>query len=151
MSDDMSDQPMSPKQLPSRSARSRAHHAVASALPRGTVARGILAIAALAAVGGIVGSVAARGGTGQKKVPTTAADFFQPGTQPEPNPDVFAPINGAINCQYCHSDYGDQVAPYDTWITSLMGQSARDPVWHAALAIANQDANVGGETCIRCH
>lgn len=151
MSDHMSDQPTTPKQLPSRDSRSRAHKVVASAFPRGTVARSVLAIAALAAVGGIVGSVAARGGTGQKQLATTASDFFQPGTQPEPNPDVFAPIIGGINCQYCHSDYGDQVAPYDTWITSLMGQSARDPVWHAALAIANQDANVGGETCIRCH
>jgi hypothetical protein len=24
-------------------------------------------------------------------------------------------------------------------------------VWHAALAIANQDVNLGGETCLRCH
>ncbi|MCE2883286.1 MAG: hypothetical protein LW806_00095 [Planctomycetaceae bacterium] len=119
----------------------------------GAVAKGALAIAAMAAVGGIVGSVAARGGTGsgQTQVPTTVADFFQPGTQPEPDSKVFAPIVGGINCTYCHSDYGDQVAPYDTWVTSLMGQSARDPVWHAALAIANQDANIGGETCIRCH
>ncbi len=117
---------------------------------QGAITRGVLIGLGLAAVGGLVGSVVARG-TGQTQVATTAADFFQPGTQPESNPAGFDPIIGAVNCTYCHSGYGSAVAPYDTWVTSLMGQSARDPVWHAALTIANQDANVGGETCIRCH
>ncbi|MHC4948341.1 MAG: dockerin type I domain-containing protein [Planctomycetota bacterium] len=33
----------------------------------------------------------------------------------------------------------------------MMGQAARDPVWHAALAVANADAKDSGEYCIRCH
>jgi hypothetical protein len=33
----------------------------------------------------------------------------------------------------------------------MMGQSARDPVYRAALAIANQDIKGVGEWCIRCH
>jgi hypothetical protein len=116
----------------------------------GVIARSVLVTFGAVSLCAIVGSVVARGG-GQTQLPTTINDFFQPGTQPEPNGEVFAPITGSINCTYCHSDYGDEVAPYDTWVTSLMGQSARDPVWHAALTIANQDANIGGETCIRCH
>jgi hypothetical protein len=117
----------------------------------GRIARGTLFVLAVAAVGGTVATVMARGGGGQVKVPTTAADFFQPGTQPSPKDPTIDPIETSISCTYCHSGYGDQIAPYDTWATSLMAQSARDPVWHAAVAIANQDANIGGETCIRCH
>jgi hypothetical protein len=33
----------------------------------------------------------------------------------------------------------------------MMAQSARDPVFYAALTIANQDANGAGEYCLRCH
>jgi hypothetical protein len=84
-------------------------------------------------------------------LPTTSADFFQPGTQPQPDPYAFEPIQASANCSFCHSDYDPEDAPLDTWVTSLMAQSARDPVWHAALAIANQDAPHSGEFCIRCH
>ena len=117
----------------------------------GRIARRTLAALAVVAAASTVATVMARGGGGQVKVPTTHADFEQPGTQPEPDPNLFSPIETSISCTYCHSGYGDQVAPYDTWSTSLMGQSARDPVWHAAVTIANQDANIGGETCMRCH
>jgi len=117
----------------------------------GRIARRTLVTLALVAAASTVATVMARGGGGQVKVPTTAADFQQPGTQPEPDPNIFTPIETSLSCTYCHSGYGDQVAPYDTWATSLMAQSARDPVWHAAVTIANQDANVGGETCMRCH
>lgn len=101
-------------------------------------------------VGSLVGTVVARGG-GQTRVPATPHDFLQPGTQPEPDTIAFDPVVGAINCTYCHSGYGDEVAPFDTWVASVMAQSARDPIWHAAIAIANQDVELGGETCIRCH
>ena len=33
----------------------------------------------------------------------------------------------------------------------MMAQSARDPVTRAAVSIANDDAALSGETCIRCH
>ena len=32
-----------------------------------------------------------------------------------------------------------------------MGQAARDPLFHACLAVANQDAAFAGDLCIRCH
>jgi len=126
-----------------------AHRAASSRF--GRIASRTLAVLAFAAAGTTVATVMARGGGSQVKVPTTAADFFQPGTQPAPTDPNFSPIETSLSCTYCHSGYGDQVAPYDTWATSLMAQSARDPVWHAAVSIANQDANIGGETCIRCH
>ena len=90
-------------------------------------------------------------GGGQTQVPTTAADFFQPGTQPLFNGDPFNSLYGANNCTFCHSEFSNTFAPHDTWISSMMAQSARDPVWHAGLAIANQDVNLSGEFCIRCH
>ena len=80
-------------------------------LARGKILRGALVVAALGAIGVTVGAVAARGGS-QNQVPTTAADFFMPGTQPNPNSETFTPIFGAINCTYCHSDYGVEVAPF---------------------------------------
>ncbi len=117
---------------------------------RGVSSRGLLLALAITSASAVVGTVVARG-TGQTQIPTTHADFQQPGTQPNGDSAEFTPIYAAQNCTYCHSDYGNEVAPYDSWVTSLMAQSTRDPVWHAALTIANQDANVSGEFCIRCH
>lgn len=87
----------------------------------------------------------------QVQVPTSAADFFLPGTQPNTDSMAFEPIQASNNCSYCHGGYDEVDAPFDTWVVSMMGQSARDPVWHAALAIANQDVHLSGEFCIRCH
>ena len=81
----------------------------------------------------------------QTQIPTTAEDFRQPGTQPNANTDQFTATISSTNCTFCHSDYSPTFAPFDTWVTSMMAQSARDPVWHAALAVANQDANLSGE------
>lgn len=91
------------------------------------------------------------GPPGQTQVPTTSADFFQPGTQPNADPYEFQRVQASSNCGFCHSDYSMDFAPVDTWVTSMMAQSARDPVWHAARAIANQDVHESGAFCIRCH
>jgi len=90
-------------------------------------------------------------GASQVQIPTTAQDFFQPGTQPDPTSTTLNAIIPSQNCTFCHSDYSPTFAPFDTWVASMMGQSARDPIWHATLAIANQDAHGSGEFCIRCH
>ena len=87
----------------------------------------------------------------QIQLQTDTAAFFGPGTQPNTDYVEFKPLLSSTNCTYCHSDFNEDTAPYDTWVVSMMGQSARDPVWHAALSIANQDATNGGESCIRCH
>lgn len=95
------------------------------------------------------------GGRGQTQLNTTVEDFFQPGTQ---EGTLQEPMVTGAYCGFCHGAYGDDdanekelVPPHDNWAMSMMAQAARDPVWHAALAIANQDADFGGDTCIRCH
>ncbi len=98
-----------------------------------------------------VGTMFAMRTGGQVTIPTTSADFFEKGTQPQPDPELFDQILTSQNCTFCHSDYGIDVAPYDSWVTSMMGQSANDPVFLAALTIANQDANLAGMLCLRCH
>jgi len=127
-------------------------------LRRGVVARRVMIVAsAVVGVALVVPTVAAfRGpggpaGGGQVQIPSTPENFFMPGTQPNPDPFSFAKVAPSSNCTFCHSDYDIDVAPYDTWAASLMAQAARDPVWHAALTISNQDANLSGESCIRCH
>ncbi|MCI0364893.1 MAG: hypothetical protein L0219_13530 [Phycisphaerales bacterium] len=97
-------------------------------------------------------------GGGSTTLPTTNQDFFQPGTQPlgAGLPGKFTPILEANQCNFCH-DYETGTDPFfmhdpfTTWQTSMMGQSARDPLFYAGLTIANQDAAGAGEYCIRCH
>ena len=84
----------------------------------------------------------------QGPVPTTIEDFHAPGTQPN---RLLTPIYASINCTGCHSGYDPDQEPYERWAASMKAQSARDPIFHAALAIANQDAAGSGEYCLRCH
>jgi len=81
-------------------------------------------------------------------LPTTSNDFFEPGTQPN---TLSAALVSPSTCRFCHGDYSDEEAPFNRWAASMMAQSARDPIFKAALAVANQDAANVGETCIRCH
>ncbi len=113
--------------------------------------RGLLTLGGAVLALSSVGTVLAMRTGGQVKIPTTAADFFEKGTQPQPDPEQFDQIITSQNCTFCHSDFGIDVAPYDSWVTSMMGQSANDPVFLAALTIANQDANLAGMLCLRCH
>lgn len=90
------------------------------------------------------------------QVPTTLDNFFMPGTQPDPSGGVdFAPFKLANECRVCHeieASFEDPGVPiYGRWAGSMMAHSARDPLFHAALAIANQDADFAGDMCIRCH
>jgi hypothetical protein len=83
-------------------------------------------------------------------VETEPADFLQPGSQPSAS--EFDDFLVSSLCAQCHGGYrpgGD--APSDAWATSMMAQSARDPLMRAAAAIANADAAGSAETCIRCH
>jgi len=81
-------------------------------------------------------------------LPTTINDFFAPGTQPE---TLIAPLEFAQTCRFCHGDFDEEHEPFTRWAASMMGQSARDPIFHACLAIAEQDVAHVGETCLRCH
>ena len=80
-------------------------------------------------------------------VPTTIDDFFMPGSQPNESGTFLTPGNCG-----CHSGYstGD-IEPVETWKGSMMAHSMRDPLFLAAMTIANQDAKFSGDLCIRCH
>jgi len=79
---------------------------------------------------------------------TTLADFVQPGTQPS---TLTTEIRPSANCGACHFDYEPALEPGVNWAASMMAQSTRDPIFHAALAIAEQDAGNSGDYCLRCH
>ena len=80
-------------------------------------------------------------------VGTTLRDFHLPGSQPlfgmQFQPTSF--------CEICHASYDETVEPGFNFNGSMMAHSARDPVFFAALAVANQDAPASGDYCLRCH
>jgi hypothetical protein len=81
------------------------------------------------------------------RVPTTLRDFHLPGTQP------FQAGNTphSSECGSCHGSYDPDIEPEFTWKGSLMAQAARDPLFYASVAVANQDARDSGDLCLRCH
>lgn len=56
-------------------------------------------------------------------------------------------------CGQCHGGGIDDWSylPSDTWAGTMMANAARDPVFYAALAVANQDVPGVGTYCLRCH
>lgn len=90
------------------------------------------------------------------RLATTARDFVLPGTQPG---GLVAPIAAPDGCANCHANYrGLMTQPIDAgtethtaWAGSMMAHAARDPVFLAALDIANADAPGSGTYCLRCH
>jgi hypothetical protein len=88
----------------------------------------------------------------QAQIPTTLEDYFQAGTQPDASGEAVEPIVHSYSCSHCHElDVPYEVPIYVRWRGSLMANSARDPLFHACLAVANQDAAFAGEMCLRCH
>jgi hypothetical protein len=76
-------------------------------------------------------------------------EIVMPGTQPNEHDFHFRDV---ANCYLCHAQTTNGPAdPYFSWQGGMMAQAARDPVFRAALAIANQDIPGVGEFCIRCH
>ena len=80
-------------------------------------------------------------------VATTIDDFFLPGSQPGQSGNIEHPSK----CDNCHGGYDKSVEPAFNWRGSMMAQAARDPLYLACLAVANQDAPESGDLCIRCH
>lgn len=81
-------------------------------------------------------------------VPTTLRDFFGPGTQPGMLIDE---VRSATRCDSCHGDFDRVTEPFRPWAASMMGQAMRDPIFIAAMTIAEQDAAFAGDLCLRCH
>lgn len=80
-------------------------------------------------------------------VSTTLNDFQMPGSQSGQS----GTIENVASCTTCHGNYDSAVEPFYNWKGSMMAQAARDPLFYACLAIANQDAPESGQLCIRCH
>ncbi|HZW05507.1 MAG TPA: GC-type dockerin domain-anchored protein [Phycisphaerales bacterium] len=88
----------------------------------------------------------------QPRLPTTRKDFYLYGTQPSTPDEVeFEFLREADVCAACHGDYTESQSPYERWRYTMMSQSFRDPVFHAALQVANKDAAFAGDFCLRCH
>jgi hypothetical protein len=81
--------------------------------------------------------------------PAVAGPFTANGTQP----GLAHPIQSSANCTGCHGNYdaSHNIEPGPTWEGSLMGQAGRDPIFWAALDVANHDAPGVGDFCLRCH
>jgi hypothetical protein len=80
---------------------------------------------------------------------TLSAKLFLPGMQPKEAGIEFAKVQ---QCRMCHSGTKNEDAdPFMSWQSGMMSLSAKDPVFRAALAVANQDVNGIGEFCLRCH
>ncbi len=78
---------------------------------------------------------------------TTIDDFFLPGSQIGQSGNIETPDK----CDNCHGGYNQAVEPAFNWRGSMMSQAARDPLFYACLAVANQDVPGVGDLCLRCH
>ena len=78
-------------------------------------------------------------------------DFTPNGTQPALNVGLDEPDA----CSGCHGgafdpDDASQIA-HSTWSGSMMANATRDPLFWAALDVANNDVPGVGDYCLRCH
>ncbi len=73
--------------------------------------------------------------------------IFLPGTQP----GIVDTIDNIQTCKPCHQSSTKPVTTFNDWYGSPMAQSARDPIFYSALAVANKYEPAVGEFCIRCH
>lgn len=72
--------------------------------------------------------------------------FALEGTQPH---DLNQPLEPSSNCELCHAGYAE--SPTDAWQGTMMANAVRDPLFLAALTIAEQDLADSGNFCLRCH
>ncbi|HQX85531.1 MAG TPA: hypothetical protein PKV23_08590, partial [Aestuariivirga sp.] len=79
-----------------------------------------------------------------------AIDFTPHGTQPGLQ---FSLLN-SDSCGGCHGGFvgnDPNFRPHSTWSGSMMANATRDPLFWAALDIANLDVPGVGDYCLRCH
>lgn len=62
-----------------------------------------------------------------------------------------SPFDPSSNCEMCHGQYDPATEPFQNWSGSMMAHAGRDPVFWAAVAVAEQDFDGAGDLCIRCH
>jgi len=77
------------------------------------------------------------------------------GTQPGGLSGGTPPAHTADECASCHSGGLDEAGalyrPFDTWGGTMMANAMRDPLFLAALSVAEQDEAGSGQYCLRCH
>ncbi|MCP3981253.1 MAG: hypothetical protein GY716_18285 [bacterium] len=78
-----------------------------------------------------------------------ASPLTDQGTQP----GLTYPIQASNSCKGCHANYdpSENLEPWNTWTGSMMAQATRDPLFWAALDVANNDVPGVGDFCLRCH
>jgi hypothetical protein len=77
------------------------------------------------------------------------AQIFLPGTQPS---EGGIKLDAAQVCSACHAQTANgRYDPYFSWQSGMMSLATKDPVFRAAMAIANQDVKGASEFCLRCH
>lgn len=77
-------------------------------------------------------------------------DMTPHGTQPGLAWDIDPPDA----CEGCHRSYNvaeQSFMPYNAWSGSMMANATRDPLFWAALDVANHDVPGVGDYCLRCH
>jgi hypothetical protein len=82
--------------------------------------------------------------------PASALDLTPHGTQPL----LQTSLEPASNCIGCHRGFkspNNQFLPHSTWQGSMMANATRDPLFWAALDVANKDYPGAGDYCLRCH
>lgn len=81
----------------------------------------------------------------------TPIDFTPNGTQP----GLQASLEEPDACSSCHGGAFDPndaaFIPHSTWSGSMMANATRDPLFWAALDVANHDLPGVGDYCLRCH
>ncbi len=79
-----------------------------------------------------------------------ALDFTPHGTQP----GLLWALEEPDACSSCHRGFSatrPDFMPHNTWGGSMMANAARDPLFWAALDVANKDFPGAGDFCLRCH
>lgn len=78
---------------------------------------------------------------------TAPNEVRQPGTQP----GQVAQLSAATNCDNCHGGYDLAVEPAHNWRAGMMAHAGRDPLFWAAMAVAEETYDGVGDFCLRCH
>ncbi|XHC24812.1 MAG: multiheme c-type cytochrome [Phycisphaerales bacterium] len=81
-------------------------------------------------------------------LPTTHEDFRGKGT---PSNSLNDEIFSFSNCVSCHASVNTSSTLPGRWQGSLHANAVRDPIFLAAVSIAEQDVAGAGETCFKCH
>jgi hypothetical protein len=108
------------------------------------VHRGVAQALVACVTAALLGALAAQSAGAAETVPLAVQ---QPGSQP----GEAGQIQSVSKCDNCHGNFPSAGEPWFNWAASMMAQAARDPLFWATVAVAEQDFDGAGDLCIRCH